>query len=201
MDEKNTSEKINVLFISPGKHAEMREIGETLEDMQKAVGGYIEEYMPFEDDVALVCNEEGKMLGLPLNRGITDEKGQLQDIIAGDFFICYAPLESEKFLSLPPDLEEKYKEKFASSAGSAAPSEKGTSGTGKGSSKRNRKGKGPDASKAARSNARTVSSKRLSDRKGGRNAPAKKPQQAAASKKQEQKKGFLSTLKSLFGKK
>lgn len=96
---------------------------------------------------------------------------------------------------------KKYKEKFASSAGSAAPSEKGASGTGKGSSKRNRKGKGPDASKAARSNARTVSSKRLSDRKGGRNAPAKKPQQAAVSKKQEQKKGFLSTLKSLFGKK
>ena len=52
------------------------------------------------------------MMGLPLNRGIKDEKGHLQDIIAGDFFICYAPIESEKFLSMPPELEEKYLKKF-----------------------------------------------------------------------------------------
>ncbi|MBP5463810.1 MAG: DEAD/DEAH box helicase, partial [Treponema sp.] len=94
---------------------------------------------------------------------------------------------------------KKYKEKFAASAGSSVASEKITSG--KGSSKRNKKGKGADASRSSRSNARTVSSKRLSDRKGGRHASAKKPQQAAVSKKQEQKKGLLSTLKSLFGKK
>lgn len=112
MNEKNDTEKIKVLFVSPGKIAEMKEIGESLEDMQNAVGGYIEEYMPFEDDVAIVCNEEGKMLGLPLNRGIKDEEGHLLDIIAGDFFICYAPVDSERFLSLPPDLEKKYSEKF-----------------------------------------------------------------------------------------
>ena len=52
------------------------------------------------------------MTGLPLNRGIKDEDGHLQDIIAGDFFICYAPIESERFLSMPPELEQKYKEKF-----------------------------------------------------------------------------------------
>ena len=63
-------------------------------------------------DTHNVCNEEGKMNGLPLNRGITDENGHLKDIIAGDFFICYAPIESERFLSMPPELEEKYLEKF-----------------------------------------------------------------------------------------
>ena len=68
--------------------------------------------MPWEDEVAIICNEEGKMMGLPLNRGIRSDEGQLQDIIAGDFFICYAPIESERFLSMPPELEEKYKEKF-----------------------------------------------------------------------------------------
>jgi hypothetical protein len=52
------------------------------------------------------------MMGLPLNRGIEDDEGRLQDIIAGDFFICYAPIESEKFLSMPPELEEKYLKKF-----------------------------------------------------------------------------------------
>ena len=83
-----------------------------LSEMQKLVGGYIEEYMPFEDDVALICNDEGKMNAMPLNRGIYNEDGQLQDIIAGPFFICYAPIESESFLSLPEELESKYLKKF-----------------------------------------------------------------------------------------
>ena len=91
----------------------MREIEPTLESMQSQVGGMIEEYMPFDDDAAIVCNEEGKMMGLPLNRAVKDEDGRVMDIICGDFFICYAPIESEEFLSLPPEMEKKYKEKFA----------------------------------------------------------------------------------------
>lgn len=105
-------ETINVIYVEPGKEARTIEMKDDLSEMQKLVGGYIEEYMPFEDAVALVCNDEGKMNGLPLNRGIYGEDGQLQDIIAGPFFICYAPIESEKFLSLPKELEEKYKERF-----------------------------------------------------------------------------------------
>ena len=104
--------KINVLLVQPMKEPKMIEIEDTLESMQKVVGGMIEEYMPFEDDVALVCNEEGKMRGLPLNRAVYGESGSLQDIVAGDFFIAYAPIESENFLSLPEDLAKKYKEKF-----------------------------------------------------------------------------------------
>lgn len=110
MTEKRTT--INVLLCKAGKRAEMVEMEDSLEAMQKMVGGMIEEYMPFEDEVALVCNDEGKMLGMPLNRAIEGEDGKIMDVIAGDFFICYAPIESEKFLSLPPELAEKYKEKF-----------------------------------------------------------------------------------------
>ena len=113
MEDNKTSETIRVLFLSPGKKAEMREIEHTLESMQSQVGGMIEEYMPFDDDAAIVCNEEGKMMGLPLNRAVKDEDGRVMDIICGDFFICYAPIESEEFLSLPPEMEKKYKEKFA----------------------------------------------------------------------------------------
>lgn len=80
--------------------------------MQQAVGGWIEEYMPFEDEVAIVCNEEGKIQGLPPSRAIYDDEGQLLDIISGDFFIAYAPIESEKFLSIPPELEKKYLDKY-----------------------------------------------------------------------------------------
>lgn len=104
--------KINVLLVQPMKAPKMVTINDSLESMQRVVGGRIEEYMPFEDDVALVCNEEGKMNGMQLNRGIFDEQGNLQDIIAGDFFIAYAPIESEKFLSLPEDLTNKYAKRF-----------------------------------------------------------------------------------------
>ena len=38
--------------------------------MQSLVEGDIEEYMPFEDEVAIICNDEGKMNGLPLNRAV-----------------------------------------------------------------------------------------------------------------------------------
>ena len=110
MSEERTT--INVLLCEAGKRARMVEMEDNLEAMQKLVGGLIEEYMPFEDDVALICNDEGKMLGLPMNRAIPGEDGKIMDVICGDFFICYAPIESERFLSLPPELEEKYKEKF-----------------------------------------------------------------------------------------
>ena len=104
--------KIKVLFIEPHKYPRVIDLNDTLEDMQKLVGGDIEEYMPFDDDVAIVCNEEGKPNGEELNRAIYGDDGQLLDIIAGKFFICYAPIESERFLSMPDDLLKKYEKLF-----------------------------------------------------------------------------------------
>lgn len=103
---------LRVLIVRPGKHPEAAEIEDSLEAMQETVGGCIEEYMPFDDDVAIICNEEGKLLGLPPNRGIFSGQGELMDIIMGDFFIAYAPCDSERFQSLPKKLEEKYKDMF-----------------------------------------------------------------------------------------
>ena len=111
--EKATVNKISVLLIEPNKYPKMIEIDDTLEAMQKVVGGDIEEYMPFEDEVAIICNEEGKVNGLTPNRAVYDEHSrEMQDIICGKFFVAYAPFEAEKFQSLPPDLAEKYREKF-----------------------------------------------------------------------------------------
>ena len=211
-----SEEKISVVLVEPNKYPEVVEIEDTLEAMQKIVGGYIEQYMPFDDEVAIICNDEGKLNGLPLNRAIysepenvemsyqqlkahlrqaekdrshtvgyivftadsfdksyteeertyvvgsnnkafiegmggysiyassldgsdknvrleaymADEYGgdngwkiekcyvkdessrEMLDIIAGKFFIAYAPFESEKFLSMPNELAQKYKEKF-----------------------------------------------------------------------------------------
>ena len=206
------SGKISILLVEPNKYPKMIEIDDTLEAMQAIVGGDIEEYMPFEDEVAIVCHEEGKLIGLPPNRAIYaepetveltyseladrfrnaesegkkhltgyiifsqesfnkpyDEKSrtyavssdnkafkaglggysiygscldgsdpcvrldgymrgenawkiekcylkeasrEMLDIICGKFFICHAPYEAERFQSLPPDLAEKYREKF-----------------------------------------------------------------------------------------
>ena len=61
-------EKISVILVEPGRYPKLIEIEDTLEAMQSLVEGDIEEYMPFEDEVAIICNEEGKMNGLPLNR-------------------------------------------------------------------------------------------------------------------------------------
>ena len=210
------SSKLTVLLIEPNKYPRTVEIDDTLEAMQELVEGQIEEYMPFEDEVAIICNEEGKLRGLPLNRAIYSEPENVEmpynemkalfrqaekegrhttgyivftedsfdkpytedsrtyvvssdnkafiegmggysiyassldgsdpcvrierymaaehggkdgwkiekcymkdennkemiEILAGKFFICHAPIESESFKSLPPELSKKYEEKF-----------------------------------------------------------------------------------------
>ena len=78
---------MNVLVIEPMKHPVEKEISNELESLQKEVGGYIECIYPFDDEVGLICNEEGKLQGLHSNRGLYDENGELYDIIAGNFLI------------------------------------------------------------------------------------------------------------------
>lgn len=66
----------------------MIEIEDTLEAMQSIVDGDIEEYMPFSDEVAIICNEEGKVNGLPLNRAIYDSDKTDDRHHCGRFFHC-----------------------------------------------------------------------------------------------------------------
>ena len=102
-------EKMKVLMVEPGKKAYLTEIGTDLEDLQRAVDGYIETCYPFEDDVCIVCNEEGKLNGMEANRAIY-KKGTLMDIIYGPFFIC--GVGDEDFESLADDLAGKYQKLF-----------------------------------------------------------------------------------------
>lgn len=67
------SGKISALLVEPNKYPKMIDIDDTLEAMQEVVGGDIEEYMPFEDEVAIICNEEGKVNGLTPNRAVYGE--------------------------------------------------------------------------------------------------------------------------------
>lgn len=105
-------DSLRVLYIRPKRVPQIVEIEETLDAMERLVNGNIEEYMPFDDDVAIICNAEGKYRKQELNRAIYDSKGKISDVIAGDFFLCYAPADSENYLSMPPELMQKYWKRF-----------------------------------------------------------------------------------------
>ena len=105
---------MNVLLVEPNADPRAIEIDGSLASMQSLVGGLIEAIYPFSDPIALICNDEGKLTGLPQNRPLKHpETGEVYDIIYGTFFVCSAPADSEHFESLPDDLIEKYSKVFA----------------------------------------------------------------------------------------
>ena len=99
---------IDVLVVEPQKEPYMKTIPDTLESLQKEVGGYIQAVYPWDDPVGIICDEEAKLKGSPLNRALRDEDGEIADIIAGTFMVV--GLGEENFASLN-DTEAK---KFAS---------------------------------------------------------------------------------------
>ncbi len=105
---------MKVLMVEPDKIPYVTDIGSDLSSMQAAVGGLIQVLYPFEDpDVVLICNDEAKLEGLPLNRALFDtETHRLYDIVAGTFFICAAPSDSDTFDSLPDDKIDLYERQF-----------------------------------------------------------------------------------------
>ena len=105
---------MKVIIVKPFTNPYVANIKGDLESMQKVVGGYIEAVYPFDDEeIALVCNEEGKINGLMPNRFLLNRNNGICDYICGDFFLCYAPADSENFESMPDNLIQKYIEKFS----------------------------------------------------------------------------------------
>ena len=104
---------MTILFISPGQQPKKITIDGTLDAMQRTIGGPIQAVYSFEEPVALICHEAGKLLRLPLNRALrSPDTGEIYDIIAGDFFLCAAPPDSEHFESLTDDQLERYAQVF-----------------------------------------------------------------------------------------
>lgn len=98
---------MKILIVEPMKTPYEAKVPNTLAALQQIVGGTIQAIYPYyPDEVALICHDEGKLLGLPLNRRIED-----YDIIAGTF--CIVGLSEDNFKSLSPDLLQKYTEKFS----------------------------------------------------------------------------------------
>ncbi len=98
---------IKGLLVKPYELPEEIELDNTLEAKQKLVEGYIEcVYLPNDESVVLICNEEGKINGMKLNRDIG------HDIIAGPFLILGDDYENGDFKSLSEDQILKYKMRF-----------------------------------------------------------------------------------------
>ena len=97
---------MNILVVEPGKRPYAKEISGELESLQQTVGGYIQALYPFEEEVAVVCNEEGLFIeGLQWNRTI-EKYGPIK----GTFFVC--GLGVEDFTGLTDEQTEKYKALF-----------------------------------------------------------------------------------------
>lgn len=103
-------EKMTVLCVKPGEKPKRIEVEDDLRSLQRAVGGDIEAVYPYEDPVALIVNEEGKLNGLPLNRALRDEGNEIYDIVAGPFLVV--GLGESEFTSLTPVLMKKYEKLF-----------------------------------------------------------------------------------------
>ena len=96
---------MKVLVVESGFAPYEKEIN-GLSQMQETVGGLIQAIYPFEEEVAVVCNEEGILLGMPFNRSMEGGYGG----VFGTFFVC--GLGEEDFCSLTPEQMETYRRKF-----------------------------------------------------------------------------------------
>lgn len=97
---------MKVLLVEPGKHPRVVDIEHTLEEMYRILEcDTITATYPWEDYVALVCDDEGLFKDNPWNR-VVDK----YTTIRGNFFIC--GLSEDDFSDLPDDLMKKYMRKF-----------------------------------------------------------------------------------------
>ena len=102
---------MKVLRVEQYKAPFVKEIDPGLESLQHEVGGTVQAVYPFDDPVALLCNDDGKLLGLELNRALRDDNGEIYDVIAGPFLIVGCG--KEDFDSLSEDMIDKYREIFS----------------------------------------------------------------------------------------
>ena len=99
--------RIKCLLVEPYELPKEIEIDNTLEAKQKLVGGWIEQaFLPKDDSVVLICNEEGKINGMKPNRDIG------HDIIFGPFLIVGNDFENGAYKSLTDEQILNYKIRF-----------------------------------------------------------------------------------------
>lgn len=102
--------QVKALMIEPYKHPCVVELECDLDSLQKAVSigapeqGLIE-FVYLEDNVSILCNEEGKLIGLTPNRWLGE------DILCGVFYVVAENDEGE-LMSLTQEQQERYSKMF-----------------------------------------------------------------------------------------
>ena len=109
--EETRAKTITVVMCQPDKLAEVIEIGTEPRDLREAVGGgfFQTYYFSQDEEVCIVCNDEGKINGMPLNRSVKID-GNVAEILAGPFFIC--DCSTTNFGSLSKEQQDKYMKMF-----------------------------------------------------------------------------------------
>ena len=97
--------KLTVLKVAPGRRPEAVTMPDTLQAMQEMVGGLIQ-VLELDHGICLVCNDEGKLMGLEGNRRLGD------DIVVGTFFLVGENGRGE-FRSLSPEQLQWGQERFS----------------------------------------------------------------------------------------
>ncbi len=95
-----------VVVVKPGKPAYEKQIGRDYHDLCKEVRGYIECVSYHGDGTLIVCNEEGKLLGMEGNRRFRNGS-----VIAGLFVVIGSA--GEDFRSLTDREVQKYLQEYA----------------------------------------------------------------------------------------
>lgn len=104
-------EKLKVLYVTSGNRPYEKTIENDLKSMQALVGGYIE-LIRIDDNSVIVCNEDARLVNMPLNRILFRRKfGEPIDIL-GNFFICQHKMNDKDLYSLTDSQIKEYSQKF-----------------------------------------------------------------------------------------
>ena len=101
---------IEGLIIEPNQFPRKLRIENELSAFQKAVKGYIE-CIDLPNGATIICNEEGKINGEPLNRILYDDYGEKADVIAGTF-VAVGFNDNGEFTSLTLEQADDIKRQF-----------------------------------------------------------------------------------------
>lgn len=101
---------MTVLVVESLQESYTKEIDSGLKQLQNEVGGNIQAVYPFAEQAATICNEDGKIDELRLNRALYDAEGEIYDIVAGTFLVV--GLGEDNFASLSPELIKSMTEQF-----------------------------------------------------------------------------------------
>ena len=105
----SNNKKITGVLVSCDNEPEICSIENDLKSLQNIVSGNIEIYS-ISDTATIICNEEGKLKGLPFNCSV--QTTYANEVFVGDIFIIGTDIESGEFVSLTEEEIDEYLDAF-----------------------------------------------------------------------------------------